>query len=75
MTEKNNFGEDIERVCAFCEKGMPLPGKDGAMLVVCPKKGLVDGAYVCGAFRYDPLKREPRRRKTDIEFEAVDIDK
>lgn len=74
MTDKNG-SDTLEKFCAFCEKGLPLPGKNGKTLVVCPKKGLVDGGYVCGLFRYDPLKREPKRRSSGIEFEAVDIDK
>ena len=65
--------ENIDRFCAFCEKGTPIPSTDGENLVICSKKGLVSGGYVCGAFVYDPLKREPKRKTDEIEFEVVDI--
>lgn len=70
MTEKKEL---IDRFCAFCEKGTPIPSSDGENYVICHKKGLVSGNYVCGAFIYDPLKREPKRKENKIEFEVVDI--
>ena len=29
--------------------------------MACVKRGVVDSAYHCSAFRYDPLKRVPPR--------------
>ena len=63
--------EKEERLCAFCEKGTPVPGGE---LVICPKKGLVDERFSCRAFSYDPLKRKPQRKETDVFCEFVDID-
>lgn len=73
MTEKNTE-ETIERFCAFCEKGTVVPSPDGEPPVICKKKGLVSGRYVCGGFRYDPLKREPKRKETNTGYEPVKID-
>lgn len=70
MSERKEL---IDRFCAFCEKGTPIPSSDGESLVICSKKGLVSGDYVCGAFIYDPLKRDPKRKNKEIEFEVVDI--
>ena len=49
---------DIERVCACCEHAKPLPGQDA---VLCDKKGVVSGGFLCRRFIYDPLKRKPKR--------------
>lgn len=73
MAGKNN-DETMERFCAFCEKGTVVPSPDGEPLVICKKKGLVSGRYVCGGFRYDPLKRDPKRKETNKEYEIVSID-
>lgn len=74
MTAKKSKVENIDRFCAYCEIGTPVPSSDGESLVICRKKGLVSAEFVCGAFRYDPLKREPKRKQTDMDFEVVKID-
>ena len=63
--------EKEERLCAFCEKGTPVPGGE---FVICRKKGLVDERFSCRAFSYDPLKRKPQRKETDVFCEVVNID-
>ena len=63
--------EKEERLCAFCEKGTPVPGGE---FVICRKKGLVDERFSCRAFSYDPLKRKPQRKETDVFCELVNID-
>lgn len=49
------FRKKIESACAYCELGTVLDEEN----VVCKKHGVVDKWDKCGAFRYDPLKREP----------------
>ena len=49
------FQKDIEPRCAYCARGRAL----GENRVVCLKRGLVDPAFHCRAFQYDPLKRTP----------------
>lgn len=74
MANKSAF-EDIERYCAFCEYGTPMPAdKDGNDLVLCSKKGLVKDGAACRKFSYDPLKREPTKRPPLPEVEMVNID-
>lgn len=53
------FRKKIERSCAYCLHGTAL--EDGQIL--CIKKGLgsIDGK--CRRFRYDPLKRQPKKAK------------
>ena len=50
------FSNDIEKICAHCERGKPICGTDD---VICPKKGLVKGYYHCSKFLYTPLRRTP----------------
>ena len=69
-----NEDERIEKYCAFCELGTPVPSQDGTNYVLCKKKGLVKETYVCRKFIYDPLKRDPKRKKELPEFEPVKLD-
>ena len=61
--------DDIPACCAFCDKSVVL-NIDEKQTAMCSKKGAVSCDYVCGAFRYDPLKRVPsmpRLNKLDRE--------
>lgn len=67
--------DNLEKVCAFCEDGTPLPADaEGNVFVLCKKNGMVKDTYVCRRFSYDPLKREPGGAKILPETEAVNID-
>ena len=61
---------ECPRVCAYCEHATPLQ-TEGQML--CPKKGVVEGGFVCRRFRYDPLKRVPTPRPTLIRPDEEDL--
>lgn len=49
---------DIAKKCAFCEYacGTLDPEK-----MICKKKGIVHAEYACRSFRYDLMKRVPKR--------------
>ena len=51
------FQKDIEPRCAYCARGKALGGR-----IACVKKGIVDPAFHCRGFQYDPLKRVPPRQ-------------
>ena len=51
------FRKNIEPRCAYCAKGSAINDQE----VICQRKGIVDAAFHCRAFRYDPLKRVPPR--------------
>lgn len=55
---KSLFLGQIEPRCAFCSCGR-LSG-DGEK-ILCTRKGIVDPGFSCRHFRYDPLRRTPRR--------------
>ncbi|MBO4418306.1 MAG: hypothetical protein J5789_00540 [Oscillospiraceae bacterium] len=51
------FRKDIEKTCACCVRS----GQSGGENLICPKKGFVSPEGHCWRFRYDPLKRTPKR--------------
>ncbi len=61
------FRKDIERACAYCAHA----GKVDDSTCVCARKGIVPADGACWRFRYDPLKRVPRRQKPK-DFSACD---
>lgn len=52
------FPQKAYRACRHCIHGKQT--SDGEK-VLCPRKGIVEPAYSCRKYRYDPLKRVPRR--------------
>ncbi len=59
---------DLERMCKFCEGASALHNPDQ---MLCQKKGVVSATYVCRAFQYDPLKRDPGKRAV-ADFSALE---
>jgi hypothetical protein len=49
------FDPKIQPSCEYCFHGTPL----GYNEVACVKRGIMDTIGACGAFRYEPTKREP----------------
>lgn len=52
------FSKEIDPACRYCANGTPNIDEN---YVLCPKKGVMEAASSCGAFRYDPLRRSIRR--------------
>ena len=68
---KKLFGKkDIVASCSYCAHGRIAPDKES---VLCKKSGLVDIDYSCRKFRYDPLKRQPRRPKPIVKYDEEDF--
>ena len=75
MAKKWEQDDTIERVCAFCEFGTPVPIVEGEEPdIICEKRGIVRADFVCRKFRYDLLKREPKDKPMLPEFVAVSLD-
>ena len=64
------FRKKIDPRCAYCAKGTRLSDEE----VACVKCGIVAAEHHCGAFRYDPLKRTPARRKPPEFQQFLDTD-
>jgi hypothetical protein len=54
----NDYDPDTERACAYCIHSSPLDDEDS---VLCRKKGVIAADFCCRKFRYDVLKRRPRK--------------
>ena len=70
MSDKLFRGE-ISPACGYCARGRLTPdGKE----VLCVRKGVMPTDGYCGKFKYDPLKREPKKEPPGFEFDPEDFD-
>lgn len=53
------FRKKIEKSCSYCKYGTALDEE----LILCMKKGVRNECDKCRKFRYDPLKRIPKKPK------------
>lgn len=60
----------IDPKCEYCEHGRLSP--DGET-VLCPKKGVVARDFSCRRFRYDIMKRTPRKPPKPRSFSEEDF--
>ncbi len=61
---------NIEPKCAYCAHGKTAPnGKD----ILCVRSGVTDKDGSCKKFKYDPLKREPRKPAPLAEYGKDDF--
>ncbi len=59
------FDREIDPACRYCAAGTPTVDRK---FILCPKRGVMEPSASCTAFRYDPLRREVRRRPAlDVE--------
>ena len=65
------FTGDITRCCACCARGRMASHGDQ---VLCPHKGIVDSAFHCRRFVYDPLRRVPRKVPPLPAFDRSDFE-
>ena len=69
MAEKV-FKKDIPPRCEYCIYGMRSGYSDE---ILCRKKGVTDISDSCRRYKYDPLKREPKKIKIDKDYGAKDF--
>ena len=75
MVDNKEKDGTVERMCAFCEYATSLPTADREDdHMICEKRGVVYGDYVCRKFRYDLLKRAPKDKPCLGEFQAVSLE-
>lgn len=58
MKKKLTSAKNYEPACKNCAGGRLSPDKT---VILCKKKGITDPDFKCRAFKYDPLKRCPRK--------------
>lgn len=67
---KKLFDKTLPKKCEYCAHSFPL-GDEGEM--VCRKKGMVNIDDYCRKYKYDPLKREPRRQLISDNYSPEDF--
>lgn len=65
------LGGDISPKCEYCEFARRSP--DGET-VLCPKKGIVARDFFCRKYKYDIMKRIPRKVPKLPEFSKDDFE-
>ena len=63
-------GSEIEKICRFCEKASDIVDDS---TVLCRKKVVVSENGIFRSFRYDPLKRIPRRNAAIPDIDPDDL--
>ncbi len=66
----NLFGKTVEPACAHCKHGRKTPNGEN---VFCAKKGVVDAYNSCKSYKYDPLKRVPKKVKLQNDLTEKDF--
>lgn len=64
------FNKDVPPACAYCGRGRRCPGTDR---VLCARKGVMEKDDACRKFKYDPLKRAPKRPQKLQQFGPEDF--
>lgn len=58
-TVKKLFKDDIEPACEYCHYGRITPDNNS---VLCVKRGIMLPSSNCKSFKYDVLKRRPKKK-------------
>lgn len=65
------FGKNIEPACEYCALGRISGDKT---MILCPRRGIVAPHYSCRKYRYNPLKRKPRRTQKLMELDPKEFE-
>ena len=64
------FNKNLQPACAYCGRGRRCPGGDR---VLCPLRGVMEPSDACRRFRYNPLKRVPKRSQKLPAYKSEDF--
>lgn len=70
MATNKLFGNHIQPACKYCEEAFPQTGGG----VLCVRNGPVAPEHSCRKYRYDPIKRIPRRRQPQESYNSEDFE-
>jgi hypothetical protein len=70
MPKKKLFGNTIQPACAHCRFGKLAPDR---VMILCRRHGPVAPYYDCVRYRYNPLKRIPKRQPVLPQYSADDF--
>lgn len=66
------FGKSILPACKHCEHGKFFKNQDKNH-ILCSRKGVVAPDYHCRKYKYDPLKRVPKKNPTLPSYKQSDF--
>lgn len=58
MDKKQTTVKKSDYCCAICVHGKKAADSE---MILCCKKGVLKPDYKCSSFKYDPLRREPKK--------------
>ena len=67
---KKMFDKTLPKKCEYCVFASPI-GDDRDM--VCKKRGIVLRDDLCRKYKYDPLKREPKKQLISNNYSPEDF--
>lgn len=70
MDKKQTTIKKEDYCCAICAFGKKSADSE---MILCYKKGVLDPSYKCRSFKYDPLKRVPKRMPDLPTYSAEDF--
>ena len=69
MSEKA-FNKNLTPRCEYCAHGRTLPG---ITEIICKKKGITYSDDSCRRYKYDPLKRNPKKTEISDNYSPEDF--
>ena len=70
MADKN-FNKKLPKKCEYCIYGK---GSSYSDEILCLKKGVTNANDSCKKYKYDPLKRVPKRPKLADNYKSEDFE-
>ncbi len=70
MDKKQTTVKKEEYCCAICLHGKKAADSDK---ILCYKKGILEPDFKCSSFKYDPLKRVPKKMPELPKYTAEDF--
>lgn len=64
------FSKQLPRHCEYCVHGMASEFSDE---ILCLKKGITHSTDSCRKYKYDPLKRQPKRQTVGDNYSPEDF--
>lgn len=66
---KNLFKKKISPACEYCSIGKTLKNNS----ILCVKYGITNPKNHCKKFKYDPIKRIPKKQTENLSFDKKDF--
>ena len=67
---KIGFNKNLKKSCEYCKYGTVL---ELTKETVCKKRGITDGRDYCRSYKYDPLKRIPKKIQISDNYTPEDF--